>query len=247
MAALRGCVASQGQSVAKRVDFVVALETLAGSLAGRVVLDLGCGRAALWTRAYVARGARVVALELDAARVRDSHAQLAATPPAGPGRVLGVVRADGERIPLADATASLVHCAQVLEHVASPEAFLRELRRVLAPGGACYLTAINRFALRDPHFRVVVVHWLPARLADRIIGWLGATNPEGQALSAMHYFTRGGFARLCARSGLEVLEDLKRRERLARHGRVVGALADFWGRAARTTAFHLVVRRPVGT
>lgn len=240
-------MASQGQSVAKRVDFVATLETLAGSLAGRVVLDLGCGREALWTRAYVACGAHVVALELDADRVRESRAHLAATPPAGSGRVLGVLRGDGERLPLADATMSLVHCAQVLEHVASPEAFLRELRRVLAPGGACYLTAINRFALRDPHFRVAVVHWLPARLADGVIGWLGATNPEGQPLSAMHYFTRAGFARLCARSGLEVLEDLKRRERLARHGRVVGGLADFWGRLARTVAFHLVVRRPVET
>ena len=34
----------------------------------------------------------------------------------------------------------------------SPATFLGELRRVLLPGGNCYLTAINRHALRDPHF-----------------------------------------------------------------------------------------------
>ncbi|TMB21308.1 MAG: hypothetical protein E6J71_08400 [Deltaproteobacteria bacterium] len=40
----------------------------------------------------------------------------------------------------------------MLEHVESPASFLGELRRVLLPGGNCYLTAINRHALRDPHF-----------------------------------------------------------------------------------------------
>ena len=237
-------VASLGDSVERRVEFVTRLEALAGAVAGRVVLDLGCGRHALWTRAYVARGARVVAVELDPVRTREARARLAAEPPAGAGTVLGVLRGDGQHLPLADGVVAFVHCAQVLEHVASPEAFLRELRRVLVPGGSCYLTAINRLAFRDPHFGVVGVNWLPRRLADRVLGWIGAVNPEGQALSAMHYFTRGGFARLCGRSGLEVVDDLKRRERLARHGRVAGTLADLWGVVLRSAAFHVVVRRP---
>ena len=56
--------------------------------------------------------------------------------------------------------------------------------------------------------------------------------------------SRRGFRRLCGASGLEVVVDLKRRERLARHGAVAGRLADGWGAAVRSAAFHFLVRRP---
>ena len=235
---------SLGDSIERRVEFVARLEAITGAVAGRTVLDLGCGRHALWSRAYAARGARVVAVELDAARCAEAVARLAADPARGPGRVLGVVRGDGEQLPIRDEAIAFVHCAQVLEHVASPPAFLAELRRVLVPGGHAYVTAINRLALRDPHFGVVGVNWLPRRLADRVLVLLGAENPEGQTLSRMHYFSRRGFRRLCEGSGLAAVVDLKRRDRLVRHGPVAGRLADAWGAAVRSAAFHMVVRRP---
>jgi ubiquinone/menaquinone biosynthesis C-methylase UbiE len=237
-------VPALGDSIERRIEFIARLEALTGPVGGRAVLDLGCGRQALWSRAYAARGARVVAVELDAARCREAVARLAAAPPAGPGRVLGVVRGDGERLPLAGEAIDFVHCAQVLEHVASPSAFLAELRRVLVPGGHAYVTAINRHALRDPHFGVIGVNYLPRRLADRVLVLLGAENPEGQALSAMHYFSRRGFRRLCETSGLATVADLKRRDRMTRHGPVGGRLADAWGGALRSAAFHILVRRP---
>lgn len=237
---------SLGDSLERRIDFVGRLEALAGPVRARVVLDLGCGRHALWSRAYAARGAHVVAVELAPERCREAVARLAAAPPAPPGRVLGVLRGDGEHLPLAPASVTFVHCAQVLEHVASPDAFLAELRRVLAPGGHAYLTAINRLAFRDPHFGVRGVNYLPRPLGDRVLDWLGAVNPEGQALSRMHYFTRGGFRRLCAASGLEAIADLKREERRARHGRLGGWLADVWGGSVQSAAFHLLLRRPAG-
>ena len=236
-------VASLGESVERRSGFVARLEALARPVTGLRVLDLGCGPHALWTRAYVARGARVIAVELDPGRCREAVARLTAVPPAGPGAVLGIVCGDGERLPLVDGTVEFVHCAEVLEHVRSPQAFLAELRRVLVPGGHAYVTAINRFALRDPHFGVLGVNYLPRRLADRVLALLGAENPEGQLLSAMHYFSRPAFRRLCAAIGLEIVDDLKRTERLARHGTLGGHLADLWGAAARSAAFHMLVRR----
>jgi SAM-dependent methyltransferase len=236
-------VPSLGESIERRVEFIAGLEALIGSLRARPVLDLGCGRQALWTRAYAARGARVVGLELDPARCVEARRRLAAAD-AGPGRMLGVVRADGERLPLDSAAFAFVHCAQVLEHVRSPAVFLAELRRVLIPGGHAYLTAINRHALRDPHFGVLGVNYLPRALADRVLAWLGAENAEGQALSAMHYFSRAGFRRQCAASGLHVVADLKRRERLVRHGPVAGRLADAWGSGVRSAAFHFLLECP---
>jgi ubiquinone/menaquinone biosynthesis C-methylase UbiE len=238
-------VASLGDSIERRMEFIVRLEGLTGPLVGRAVLDLGCGRHALWSRAYARRGARVVGVELDPGRCREAVATIAAAGERGPGGVLGVVRGDGERLPLTSASVAFVHCAQVLEHVASPARFLSELRRVLVPGGCAYLTAINRFALRDPHFGVVGVNYLPRGVGERVLAAIGAENPEGQRLSRMHYFSRRGFRRLCAGSGLEVAADLKREERLAKHGAVAGRLADLWGAAVRSAAFHMVVRRPL--
>src|SRR5262245_6411381 len=111
--------------IARRIEFVARMEARIGSLAGRNVLDLGCGREALWTRAYVARGARVLALEIDPGRCRDAVTRLREVRPDADaastgGRVLTVVRGDGERLPFPAASFAFVHCAQVLEHVRSP-------------------------------------------------------------------------------------------------------------------------------
>jgi len=46
-----------------------------------------------------------------------------------------------EQLPFANATFDQVICTQVLEHVAEPEYILRELNRVLKPGGRLLLTA----------------------------------------------------------------------------------------------------------
>jgi SAM-dependent methyltransferase len=46
---------------------------------------------------------------------------------------------DGGRFPRADASCDAVLCSQVLEHVFTPERFLREIHRVLRPGGRLVL------------------------------------------------------------------------------------------------------------
>ena len=51
---------------------------------------------------------------------------------------------DGTTIPFPDETFSLVLSFQVIEHVADVERYLRELRRVTAPGGRIALTTPNR-------------------------------------------------------------------------------------------------------
>jgi len=52
-----------------------------------------------------------------------------------PPSAFGVLRADAERLPFADASFDRVLCSEVLEHVPAPERAAAELARVLKPAG----------------------------------------------------------------------------------------------------------------
>ena len=105
---------------------------------GLRVLDLGCGPGSitLGIAERVAPG-EVVAVDRDASQV---EATAAAARAAG-GAAVRPVRADATALPLGDGAvdAALVHA--VLEHLPDPVAALREVRRVLAPGGVIVATS----------------------------------------------------------------------------------------------------------
>lgn len=116
---------------------------------GQRVLDLACGVGAMAEQ--VARrfpGIELVGLDLSASQLRASRQNHPALP---------VTRADGGRMPFADATFDRVHCSWMLEHVPSPEAIVREVRRVLRPQGLCHFLEVDNWSfmtrplLRDVH------------------------------------------------------------------------------------------------
>src|SRR3712207_6246021 len=114
------------------------------SLAGRLVLDLGCGMGGLST-ALALEGADVRSVDFNRhychiTRLRGMRYGLELAP----------INAAGEALPFPDAHFDIVMCVDVLEHVRDPEALLSEISRCLKPGGLCQITAINRFAFRDP-------------------------------------------------------------------------------------------------
>jgi ubiquinone/menaquinone biosynthesis C-methylase UbiE len=62
------------------------------------------------------------------------------------------VVASADAIPLPDGAADAIVCTQVLEHVPEPVVVLRELHRLLVPGGRLYLTAPLAWELHElPH------------------------------------------------------------------------------------------------
>jgi len=105
-----------------RRGLVRALRPLLGTLSGDV-LDVGCGRKPY--RHFVS-AARYVGLDLDTPELREIGA--------------ADLFFDGGTFPVQSESFDAVVCSQVLEHVFTPAAFLKEIARVLRPGGRLVLT-----------------------------------------------------------------------------------------------------------
>ena len=120
------------------------------------VLDCGCGDGAL-----TAALATLCPVPIEASLVDLSEHMLdeAAKRLANTVRSLDVRRADARALPFPEETFDLVMCSHMLEHVGDPVAVLREMTRVLRPGGALIMVATRRS-----------VSALPIRLAWRTHG-----------------------------------------------------------------------------
>ena len=110
-----------------------------GDLGGRRVLDAGCG-GGLVAKGLAEAGAAVVGLDRSYGSLQVARR---AIPNGAPGR-FEAVSGRLERLPFADGAFDVVVAADVLEHVPDLPAAVREIARVLAPGGSLAFDTINR-------------------------------------------------------------------------------------------------------
>jgi SAM-dependent methyltransferase len=78
----------------------------------------------------------------------------------------------GVELPFDDERFDIVVSNHTIEHVGGPDAqlvHLREIARVLRPGGVGYLASPTRWALVEPHFKVPLLSWLPPGARDRAL------------------------------------------------------------------------------
>jgi SAM-dependent methyltransferase len=118
-------------------ELAAALERRHGSLAGRTLVDLGCGPG-YYTTALRARGATVIPIDNSADELGDD-------PPEG------ALLADAGALPFEDASIDGVVCSNLLEHTPDSEAVIREIERVLRPGGWAYLSWTNWYSPHGGH------------------------------------------------------------------------------------------------
>lgn len=131
---------------------------------GRIVLDLGSGLRG-YSDELAHQGAKaVISLDLETL-----------LPPAAQN-VYPVV-ADALHIPLKDAEVELVFCASLIEHLASPSSLLDEIRRVLCPGGWCYLSFPPFYSLHGGH-EFAPFHYFGERFALCVYRLLSRSSPE---------------------------------------------------------------------
>ncbi len=104
---------------------------------GDRVLDLGCGEGRHAITAYTNERVHVVALDLSSEDLAVARERFRDFEIADDGeRSLSFLRGSGLALPFADASFDKVICAEVLEHIPDYQAVVREIQRVLKPGGA---------------------------------------------------------------------------------------------------------------
>jgi ubiquinone/menaquinone biosynthesis C-methylase UbiE len=135
--------------------------TSAGDLLAEVldqelsVLDVGCGTGACSVGLAISRLKPAAVLGIDVESGRIDAARQRALGYGLPQVTFQTTQRDA-RLPFADASFDLAVSISVLEFISTDEAridFLREMKRVVRPGGHVYLSTPNRVRLREFHSR----------------------------------------------------------------------------------------------
>jgi len=236
-AALERSQIARNEGIAAEVDGFV-------SLRGRRVLDVGCQAGSL-PIALCKRGAAVTGVDVDEKLIEGARIRAR-----GHGVAPTFAVAVAEALPFADASFDAVTFVDVIEHVADARAAVREIARVLRPGGTLYLFGPNRLSpslLRsDPHYQLAGVSAMPHWLGE-----LYVTRVRAFPRYEVGVLPIGGVVeRWLARDGLTVIDSA--RDDAARwwDARVPGApwlrgVARRWGavRVSAAPLFRLVARK----
>jgi len=170
------------------------LEVKGWCLDGKRILDVGAGFGGIVLEAK-ARGADPVAVEpahefAQIIRLRQLEASHKST----------VVRASGDNLPFLSNQFDYVITCQVLEHVRNIPLLLREIHRVLKPGGEAFLSCENYLTFWEPHYDVLWFPLLPKYLGSIYLQAIGR-NP-GFLMEQIHYTTYPGLRKQIRESGL---------------------------------------------
>ena len=149
----------------------------AGVTVGGTVLDAGCGGGGM-PLSFAEEARQVVGIDL-APRFRDAGHRLASERGI---RNLHFTQADGQALPFPDAAFDMVLSHAVIEHVADAALYLRELARVLKPGGFMYLSTAPYLSFAGAHLPrlklPVPLHLMLGRRASfAIFVWLARHVP----------------------------------------------------------------------
>jgi SAM-dependent methyltransferase len=209
---------------------------LLGDVRGARVLEVGCGSApcARWLRA---NGAHPVALDLSGGMLRHAARLNAST-----GIAVPLVQAGAERLPFADATFDVACSAfGAVPFVAEPVTVMREVFRVLRPGGR-WVFAVNhpmRWMFSDdpgPGGLTVTQSYFDRTPYVEV-------DAEGRATYVEHHRTLGDRIRDLTAAGL-VLDDLVEPEWPEGRERVWGQWSPLRGELFPGTAIFVTHRPP---
>ena len=115
------------------------------------LLDMGCGEGRHSIGAYIETQANILGLDLSMKDLKIAQNRLNDFDTSNIKSVCQFGEADIVSIPLLDSSLDAVICSEVLEHVNSPQESIKELIRVLKPGGV--------LALSVPRYMPELICW----------------------------------------------------------------------------------------
>jgi ubiquinone/menaquinone biosynthesis C-methylase UbiE len=190
------------------------LAILTPDILQRHILDVGAGKGRFMIEC-MKRGVDVSGIEYN-----PHYIQLANKQAEEMGLKLDLIEGRAEAMPYSDESFDFLNFSEVIEHVQDPEQVLCEAHRVLKHHGKAYLSVPNRFAIKDQHYHLYFVNWMPRSWGESLIRLLGKDkNDSGSAgrqkLSEMHYYTYGTIKKSLERAGFSSkdirLEKLKQK------------------------------------
>ena len=161
-------------------------------ITGATVLDVGCGQGRL-VSTLSCQAAFVYGVEAHRPSIERAAAQLASRQ-----NVL-LLLGTALDLPFDNASLDVVCCAEVLEHVPSPQQLLAELYRVVRPGGCCTLSTPNGWIQWWPHpYQLANLALRPRRTLLRMMperDWAGALpfHPATRPRIVRAWCERAGF------------------------------------------------------
>jgi ubiquinone/menaquinone biosynthesis C-methylase UbiE len=183
----------------------------------RSILDLGSGRGKFLVD-LAKRKIRSVGLELN-----KDYIEMSLDLAKRNGVKIDINQGVGENLPFDNQTFNFVNMSEVIEHVDDPEAVMSEVCRVLKSGGLAYVSSPNRFGIKDPHYHLYFINWLPREFSGFFV-WLSGKSKDDsknkglQKLSEMHYYTFQGAKEFFDKNGFDA-DDIKE---LKIKGRYIG-------------------------
>jgi ubiquinone/menaquinone biosynthesis C-methylase UbiE len=180
----------------KRADVLQLATTILGDNASAQVLDIGggMGRIAVpLAQRYHVHLSDISPAMLDLARQAAMEAKL----PAG-ALTTSVVDAS-QPLPFADASFDLITCLDLLVHLPDPQAAVRELYRILKPGGTLLIDATNSVPLW--------VFCYPHYVGKRPARWVGTLRHGGvlpEWANIVHHMWRATFLGWLRAAGIAV-------------------------------------------
>lgn len=175
-----------------------------GNYDGQVVLDYGCGPGNDVTGFLLYSGARrVIGVDVSRKALELTRRRLALHK-ISPERVDLIRGTDAmPRVPLPDASVDFAQCAGVLHHTSDPQGILRELRRVLKPGGTARFMVYNYESLWL-HLYTAYVRMIRERAFPGMsLLEAFARNTDGEECPIAHCFTHEEFGPMCAEAGFD--------------------------------------------
>lgn len=169
------------------------------------VLDLCCGTGDL-AFALSRRGkARVVGADFAHSMLVRARQKARPAPERGSEHAAVFLEADALRLPFGDSIFDLITTAFGFRNLANYEAGLREIRRVLKPGGTA---AILEFTEPPRGFRGNFYRWYFRKLLPRIGGWISGEQSAYTYLpnSVARFFSPEELVQLMVDAGFEGVE-----------------------------------------